>query len=169
MSDPAPIAFGFVLAGGQSSRMGRDKALIEFAGRPLIAHALSILREAGLNPAIAGLGAELKSELSSIAPIIDDRESGRGPLAGVCAALASTSARRAVFLSIDMPLLPASLLAYLLHHASVTESAVTVASVNGRAQTSRQFWTAAFCRFSKRSLRPAGWAVLRHLKPRPPV
>jgi molybdenum cofactor guanylyltransferase len=139
MSHPDSHAAGFVLAGGQSSRMGRDKALVEFAGRPLIAHALSLLHQAGLNAAVAGSRpdrkSDLKSELDSFAPIIDDRESGRGPLAGVCAALARTSARRAVFLSVDAPLLPASLLAYLLRSACVTESAVTLASVNGRAQT----------------------------------
>jgi molybdopterin-guanine dinucleotide biosynthesis protein A len=135
MADSDPRAAGFVLAGGQSSRMGRDKALVEFAGQPLIARALSTLREAGLNAAIAGSSPKLQSDFEPFAPIVDDREPGRGPLAGVCAALASTSARHAVFLSIDMPLLPASLLAYLLRHACITESAVTVASVNGRAQT----------------------------------
>jgi molybdopterin-guanine dinucleotide biosynthesis protein A len=141
MSTPGYRATGFVLAGGQSRRMGRDKALIEFAGRPLIAHALSILHEAGLNAAIAGSSPNLKSvfesfaPVPSFAPIVDDRQSGRGPLAGVCAALASTSALHVVFLSIDAPFLPASLLAYLLRSADVTESAVTVASVNGRPQT----------------------------------
>ncbi len=44
-ADAACDASGFVLAGGQSSRMGRDKALLTFAGQPLIAHALAILRE----------------------------------------------------------------------------------------------------------------------------
>jgi molybdenum cofactor guanylyltransferase len=135
MADPDPRAAGFVLAGGQSSRMGRDKALVEFAGQPLIARALSTLREAGLDAAIAGSSPKLQSELGSIAPIVDDREPGRGPLAGICAALASTSGRLSVFLSVDAPLLPASLLVYLLHHAVVTESRVTVASVNGRPQT----------------------------------
>jgi molybdopterin-guanine dinucleotide biosynthesis protein A len=58
-----------------------------------------------------------------------------GPLGGICAALAATSACRAVFLPVDLPLLPASLLIYLLHHARITGRAITLASVNGFAQT----------------------------------
>jgi len=124
-------AAGFVLAGGHSTRMGRDKALLPLAGRPLIAHALALFAEAGIPAAIAGA----RPDLRSFAPVIDDAASGFGPLAGICAALASTPARHAVFLSVDQPLLPPSLLAYLLHHARATSSAVTVSSVNGRAQT----------------------------------
>jgi molybdenum cofactor guanylyltransferase len=121
----------FLLAGGHSTRMGRDKALLPFAGRPLVAHALALLAEAGLPATIVGN----RPDLQSFAPVLDDIESGQGPLAGICAALASTSARYIVFLSVDQPLLPASLLTYLLRHAFTTASAVTVASVNGAAQT----------------------------------
>jgi molybdenum cofactor guanylyltransferase len=128
-------AAGYVLAGGQSTRMGRDKALLPFAGRPLIAHALALLGEAGLPAAIVGG----RLDLRSFAPVIGDTGSGQGsglgPLAGICGALASTSARHAVFLPVDQPLLPASLLAYMLHHARVTASAVAVPAVNGAAQT----------------------------------
>ena len=124
-------ASGFVLAGGQSRRMGRDKALVPFAGRPLVAHALSILQQAGLASAIAGA----QSDLASFAPVVKDSDPGRGPLAGVCAAMASTSARYAVFLPIDLPLLPPSLITFLLHHARVTGSTITVPSVAGFDQT----------------------------------
>ncbi len=124
-------AAGFVLAGGQSSRMGADKALLELAGQPLVARALGVLREAGLPASIAGA----LSPLAAYAPVVHDAQPGLGPLAGVCAALASTSARHAVFLPLDLPLLPTSLLVFLLHHARITGAAVTLASVNGFAQT----------------------------------
>ena len=43
---------GAVLAGGASRRMGEPKALVELAGRPLIAHAVSAVADAGLEPVI---------------------------------------------------------------------------------------------------------------------
>jgi molybdenum cofactor guanylyltransferase len=138
-------ASGFVLAGGQSSRMGRDKALLSFAGRPLIAHALSILREAGLPASIAGAnpragkleekGSQENSALATFAPIVEDSQPGFGPLAGICAALSAAATRYVVFLPVDLPLLPSSLIAYMLHHAQITGRAVTVPSVNGFSQT----------------------------------
>ena len=124
-------AEGFVLAGGQSSRMGRDKALIPFAGEPLVVHALGILREAGLTVSIAGA----RAALASYAPVVADAAPGLGPLSGICAALNSTSGRWAVILPVDLPLLPASLVAYLLRHAQTTGRAITVPSVSGFAQT----------------------------------
>jgi len=124
-------AAGFVLAGGRSSRMGQDKALVSFAGQPLVAHALAVLRNVGLEASLAGAG----SSLAAFAPVVEDCESGRGPLSGICSALASTAARRAVFLPVDLPLLPVSLVDCLLHHAQITGRAVTLPSVNGFVQT----------------------------------
>jgi molybdopterin-guanine dinucleotide biosynthesis protein A len=121
----------YVLAGGQSRRMGHDKALISLAGQPLIAHALTILREAGLSPKIAGA----RSNLSTYAPVIPDPDPDLGPLSGICAALESSPARYAIFLPIDMPLLPACLIAYLIHHAQITSSFVTLPSICGAANT----------------------------------
>ena len=122
-------AEGFVLAGGASSRMGRDKALVEVAGRPLVAHALAILRAAGLEARIAGA----RTELHGYAPVVKDE--GGGPLAGMCAALEAAEAELAVFLPVDMPLVPASLIGYLLHHARVTGAALVVPRACGYAET----------------------------------
>ncbi len=125
------VEAGFVLAGGQSSRMGRDKALELFGGRRLIEIALGMLREAGVEAAIAGA----RSDLSAFAPVIEDAEADQGPLGGVCAALAATCCERSVFVSVDLPLLPAVLIACMVRHARVTNHAVTLCSVNGFAQT----------------------------------
>jgi molybdopterin-guanine dinucleotide biosynthesis protein A len=120
---------GFVLAGGQSSRMGSDKAFIRLNGRPLVVHALDTLRRAGLPVTIAGA----RCDLSVYAPVLDD--AGFGPLDGICAALAASSAEYAAFLPVDMPLLPSSLISVLVEYARSTHSAVTVPSVNGFTQT----------------------------------
>lgn len=130
-----PGAEGFVLAGGRSSRMGTDKALVEFGGRPLVAHAVGMLLAAGVKVVIAGALAEVRSRLEPYAPVVPDREAGLGPLGGVCTALASTQAELGVFLPVDVPFLPASLVQYLLQHARITRCAVTLASVSGEAET----------------------------------
>lgn len=122
---------GFVLAGGESRRMGRDKALIEFAGEPLVVRALKILREAGLDARIAGG----RGDLEQFAPVVADAEPGRGPLGGICAALAASGEQRAVFMPVDLPLLPASLVTLMVRRAQITRTAVTVPSVSGFAQT----------------------------------
>ncbi len=131
---PLPaIADAFILAGGQSSRMGQDKALILLAGVPLIEHACKLLGSAGLEPRIAGV----QSDLSAFAPTLPDEptQSSRGPLSGICSALRNTSAPFALFVPVDLPFLPSSLLANLLHHAAVTQCAIAVSSLAGFIQT----------------------------------
>jgi len=130
-----PDAVGFVLAGGQSSRMGQDKALLLFDGQPLVVHALSILSQAGLSVAIAGARPSARVTLEAFAPVVEDPEPGLGPLAGICNALASTSARYAVFVPVDVPLLPPALIGFLLHRAKITGRAATVSALAGIDQT----------------------------------
>jgi molybdenum cofactor guanylyltransferase len=126
-----PEVVGFVLAGGASSRMGRDKAQLVLGGKPLVERAVALLREAGLAVSIAGA----RASLEQFAPVVHDAEPGLGPLGGICTALASTSARLAVFLTVDTPFLPVSLIRLLLGHARLTGRAVTLASVGGKVQS----------------------------------
>lgn len=120
---------GFVLAGGKSTRMGSDKALVRFAGRPLIEHALHILRSLGIPASIAGA----HSALDDFAPVIPD--SGLGPLSGVCAALERCKSPLAVLLSVDMPVLPPAAITCMLRVARIEDAGAVFFTVNGFIQT----------------------------------
>jgi len=131
-SPPAnPGVTGFVLAGGRSSRMGSDKALAVVDGRTLAAGAVELLRRVGLATYIAGA----RSELADLAPIIFDETHDLGPLSGICSALASIKTEFGIFIPVDMPFLPTSLLEYLWWCARITGNAATLVSVNGFTQT----------------------------------
>ncbi len=124
-------AMGFVLAGGESIRMGTDKALARLGGQTLVKRAVSILRAAGLEVAIAGA----RSDLDVDVPVIHDASPDQGPLSGVCAALAQTPAEWSVFLPVDMPFVPAPLVDCMLRNARSTGREVTLVSVSGFRQT----------------------------------
>ncbi|GAC1644096.1 MAG: hypothetical protein NVS9B15_00950 [Acidobacteriaceae bacterium] len=98
----------YILAGGRSSRMGTDKALIEIAGKPLIAHATAKLRR--LCPRIHILSAN--PALASYAPLVPDIHPDTGPIGGIEAALTHTSTEWNLILPVDVPFLPAVLLAW---------------------------------------------------------
>jgi molybdenum cofactor guanylyltransferase len=120
----------FVLAGGLSSRMGRDKALLEWHGRLLIEHALDKLRQIGFSPAILGS----RPDLERFAPVIPDNVAQQGPLGAVEAALAATDADFNLFLSVDMPLLPVGFLRWLVARAEITQAVATMPRIEGRPQ-----------------------------------
>jgi molybdenum cofactor guanylyltransferase len=111
--------------------MGADKATVEFHGRPLIANAIEILRDADLPVLIAGN----RPDLQAFAQVVNDLGSARGPLGGICGSLAVTSVTNAVFLPVDFPLLPSELIRFMQKIAYVTDRAVVVPSVNGYVQT----------------------------------
>ena len=108
-------AAGFLLCGGQSSRMGTDKALLLLDGEPLVQRGLRTLDEVCREVAIAG-GAQ---ELSRFGRVIPDEVRGCGPLGGVVSALEQSLSEWNVFMSVDSPFVPASALFRLLFTASV--------------------------------------------------
>lgn len=120
----------FVLAGGLSTRMGRDKALLEWAGKPLIAHALDKLRALGHAPQIAGT----RPDLEVFAPVVPDQYPRAGPLGGIASALAVTGSEQNIFLPVDLPGLPLSFLLWLVRRAEVTGATATVPRLRGLPQ-----------------------------------
>ena len=121
----------FVLAGGQSTRMGRDKALMQLEGGTLLELALQKLRTlGGRPPRIVGS----RKELSAYGEVIADRSPGDGPLAGIEAALAASSSALNLFLAVDLPLIPPPFLTWLLARAQTTGARVTIPRIGGFPQ-----------------------------------
>jgi molybdopterin-guanine dinucleotide biosynthesis protein A len=122
-------AEGFVLAGGRSTRMGQDKALLSLAGLSLLDLALDKLRALPLagTPRIAAA----RSDLSPHAAVIADLHPGCGPLSGIEAALAASAQPLNVFLPVDLPLLPPPFLLWMLQRATITGALMTVPRING--------------------------------------
>ena len=92
---------GYVLAGGKSSRMGRDKALIELNGRSLVELAVDKLKVVCRDVHI--LSSRL--DLGVFAPLVADVHPGCGPMSGVEAALLDASCLWSLFVPVDMPFL----------------------------------------------------------------
>jgi molybdenum cofactor guanylyltransferase len=92
---------GVVLAGGRSSRMGSDKAWLDWHGVPLVAHvAEAVARAVGGRVVVVGApGRPLPAGLDVIA----DPEPHRGPLAGVITGLATLGEERAFVCGCDQP------------------------------------------------------------------
>ena len=113
---------GFILAGGASSRMGRDKGLLDFGGVPLILHTARLLE-----PLVAGvtvIGSPRRYTKLGLRAIADDAQaqcapdtSGCGPLAGIATALAATRSGWNLIVACDLPYLSAEWLEWLLSRA----------------------------------------------------
>ncbi len=95
-----PAVAGFLLAGGASRRMGRDKALLPIAGIPLLVHMASLLEQ---NSASIHILAPLGRYESFGFPILPDLRPNCGPLAGIEAALSLSPHNWSLILACDLP------------------------------------------------------------------
>jgi molybdopterin-guanine dinucleotide biosynthesis protein A len=113
---------GFILAGGRSSRMGRDKATLEINGVTMIDRAVALLRSVGLEAVVIGSPAEFTRRVDSRA--IADDWPGAGPLGGIATALRHTQSPWNLVLACDMPYLRKEWLKFLLDRAQAASSSV---------------------------------------------
>ena len=111
-----------VLAGGQSRRMGRDKALIDFQGRPIIAHVLDTLGAVAEDIVVVSNRSDLYSSFG--ARLVPDYDPPCGPLGGIAAGLQAVQHPLAVVVACDMPFLNVTLLHWLIDLAEGFDAVV---------------------------------------------
>ncbi len=110
-----PQASAVILAGGDSRRMGRDKALLEFEGRPLISVIASRLEELFDDIVV---GANRPGDYGFLGlPVVPDREPGLGPLMGIASCLERTAEDLAFVTACDIPFLDLGFAAEMLARA----------------------------------------------------
>lgn len=125
-------AVGFVVAGGRSTRMGRDKALLPWEGGTLLDHALDRLRRVTDDVRIL-CGPVARYDDRGV-PLVLDRWADAGPLAALEAALAAAAPRPALLLGVDLPFAPAALLHVLLAQLAEREVDAVVPVEDDRPQ-----------------------------------
>jgi molybdopterin-guanine dinucleotide biosynthesis protein A len=84
---------GFVLAGGQSSRMGRDKAMLDWHGHTLLDHMIEKIGMVADRVHVVGRDP------------LPDKAPGLGPLSGIATGLETTFTSANLFVAVDLPLL----------------------------------------------------------------
>jgi molybdopterin-guanine dinucleotide biosynthesis protein A len=139
----------FVLAGGRSSRMGRDKAFLQLGGRTLLSLALNAAGAVAPNVRIVGSAAKF----AAFGPVVEDMYPERGPLAGIHAALASSATDLNLIIAVDLPFLHPSLLQYLISQARESPAVVVVPRTDGGLQPLCAIYRRSFAEVAERSLR----------------
>ncbi len=100
-----------ILAGGKSTRMGQNKALLDFGGEPLIERVCGILREDFSEIAVSANDPLTYAFLGI--PVIRDIFPDGGSLAGIHAGLSHSRATHCFFVACDMPFVSIELVRYL--------------------------------------------------------
>lgn len=112
-----------VLAGGRSSRMGRDKALLEIGGRSLLARQIETARAAGAEEVFISGRSDADYGAFGL-PVLHDERAGCGPISGVIAALRRATHPHLLVLAVDLPLMRAGFLKGLLQDCAPGRGAV---------------------------------------------
>jgi molybdenum cofactor guanylyltransferase len=121
---------GFVLTGGASRRMGRDKALLSFQGIPLAAWVASRVERAVDRVSLVG-GGERYVHLGY--PVLDELYAGCGPLSGIEAALRLGGAEWSLIVACDMAGIQVDWLEEMLDAASGSAVQAVYARQSGGA------------------------------------
>lgn len=138
------MPFGFVLVGGRSRRMGRDKTALPFRGRPMALHQAEKL--AFVCGRAALVGKEPGAFERSGYPFVRDEAEPEAAAYGVVAALAWSPEDMNLVLAADLPRCSEAFLGSLLEIAEAVPAPAVVPTSGGRLQTLCAVWRRAALR-----------------------
>jgi len=127
---------GAILAGGRSTRMGRNKALLELNGRPFIQHVADTM--VAVLPDVVVVADDVAPYCFLGLPVISDIHKGCGPIAGLHAAL-SHSESPVFVLSCDTPFVSPDLIRYVIDFPTLV--AANIVSFDGGLQPLCGLWS----------------------------
>lgn len=119
-------ATGVVLAGGRSSRFGRDKLAADLDGAPLLHHAIRNLSEEcrSVIVVLPAEGAEPRPPRGIDVRFVRDEVADQGPLRGAVTGLGAVETDWSLLVGGDMPAVPVAILRLLLERAGDAAGAV---------------------------------------------
>ena len=154
----------FILAGGRSSRMGSDKALLTVGGQNLLQRTLQTAATLAGRTCIVGP----EERYGSFGETIKDIYPGCGPLAGIHAALTASRTDLNLILSVDMPVMNTEFLQWLVTEAIRTDELIVVPDAAGGLQPLCATYRPAVVPIAEQALK-AGDYKIGHLFSRVPT
>jgi molybdopterin-guanine dinucleotide biosynthesis protein A len=135
MDNQALSAAGFVLVGGQSRRMGRDKALLEFEGKPMFLRTAEIVRPQVKEFMLLGSSDSSQEKYFRFGiPLVEDLYPSMGPLGALCTGLKISSCDWNLFFACDLPHLTRAVVAMLVEQTCHTSAEAVVPQARDRWQ-----------------------------------
>lgn len=131
MSTQQPSVTGVILAGGKSSRMGQNKALMSLGGMRLVDRVVTVMRAVFDALLLVTNTPEVYADLAL--PMVQDVWPDKGALGGVYSAIYHSATPYCCVVACDMPFLHAAMLRYLI--AQTPHYDVVIPEVLGEFQT----------------------------------
>ncbi len=104
---------GIILAGGRSSRLGKEKGLCDFKGKALVSYAIDTLKPLCGQMMISANYFPEKYAAFNI-PVVGDEIKDIGPMGGIFSCLKKSNTRHNLVLSCDTPFVNTAVFQYLL-------------------------------------------------------
>ena len=146
---------GFVLAGGKSSRMGTDKAILSLHGSTLLQQTRAILEQVCAKVFILGS----RALYAQFGECVEDIFADCGPLSGIHTALLHSSTPYSLITAVDTPFISAEFFGYMIERALNSSAIVTAPRVGEVVQPACAVFSRDFLPLAEAALKAGKYKV----------